>query len=76
MRDVQRTGGGRGLREGPGQKVHGVFPGRPKIFRYQRRPVNDPGPGRGGMVQGGGTRGGTFHELTNCCRETQVPTLT
>ena len=27
---------GRGLREGPGKRVDGVFPGRPHNFRYQR----------------------------------------
>ena len=32
VRDVRRTGGGRGLREGEGKKVHGVFPGRPQSF--------------------------------------------
>ena len=27
--------------------VDGVSPGRPQSFRYQRRPVDDCGPGRG-----------------------------
>ena len=32
--DVQRTGGGRGLRGGAGVRVDGVSPGRPQSFRY------------------------------------------
>ena len=56
MRDVRRVGGGCGLCEGPGKRVNGVFPGRPQSFRNQRRSVD---PGRGGMAQNGGTRGGT-----------------
>ena len=61
MRDVRRTGGGCGLRGGAGKRVDELFPGRPQSFRYQRRPVDDCSPGRGGMVQDGGTRGETFH---------------
>ena len=38
-----------------------VFPGRPQSFRYQRRPVDDCRPGRGGMAQESGRSGGTFH---------------
>ena len=41
--------------------MDGVFPGRPQSFGYQRRPVDDCSPGRGGMAQDGGTRSGTFH---------------
>ena len=55
VHDVRRTGGG------PGNRVDGVFPGRPQSFRYQRRPMDDCSPGRGGMAQDGGTRSGTFH---------------
>ena len=33
VRDVRRNGGGRGLCEGPGIRVDGVFPGRPQAFR-------------------------------------------
>ena len=33
-RGVHRIGGGRRLREGPGKRVDGVFPGRPRSFRY------------------------------------------
>ena len=40
--------------------VDGVFPVRPQSFRYQRRSVNDCSPGRGGMAQDGGTRGGSL----------------
>ena len=34
--DVQRTGGGRGLRGGAGVRVDGVSPGRPQSFRYSQ----------------------------------------
>ena len=61
MRDVRGNGGGRGLCGGPGKIVGGVFPGRSQSFRRQHRPVDDCSPGRGGMAQNGGTRGGTFH---------------
>ena len=46
---------------GLGKRVDGVFLGRPQSFRYQRRPVDDCSPGRGGVAQDGGTRGGAFH---------------
>ena len=39
MRDARRIGGGRELRGGPGKRVDGVFPGRPRSFRHQRRSV-------------------------------------
>ena len=71
MRDVRRIGGGRGLCGGPVKRVDGVFPGRPQSFRHQRRPVDDCSPGRGGMAQNGGTRGGTFHGEMDRCRESQ-----
>ena len=35
------------------------------------QPVDDCSPGRGGMAQNGGIRGGTFHGKMNCCRESQ-----
>ena len=54
----------------------GVPPGRPQSFRYQRRPVGDCGPGRGGMAQDRGTRGGTFHGEMDRCRESQGWTMT
>ena len=72
MRDVRRTGGGRGLRGGQGKIEKGVFAGRPQSCPYQRRPVDDCRPGQGGMVQDGGTRGGTFHGEMDHCRETKV----
>ena len=53
MRDVRRVGGGRGLCEGPGERVDRVFPRRPQSFRHQRRPVDDCSRGRGGMAQNG-----------------------
>ena len=68
---LRSIGGGRGLCGGTGKKVNGVFPGRPQSFRHQRRPVDDCSPGRGGMVQNGGTRGGTFHDGMECCRASQ-----
>ena len=51
--------------------MDGVFLGRPQSFRHQRRPVDDCSPGRGGMAQNGGTRGGTFHGEMDRCRESQ-----
>ena len=51
--------------------MDGVFPGRPRSFRHQRRLVDDYSPGRGGMAQSGGTRGGTFHGEMDRCRESQ-----
>ena len=71
VRAIRRIGGRRGLCGGPGKRVDGVFPGRPQYFRHQRRPVNDCSPGRGGMVQNGGTSGGTFHGEMDRCRETR-----
>ena len=46
---------------GAGNRSDGVFRGRPQSFPHQRRPVDDCSPGRGEMVQDGGTRDGTFH---------------
>ena len=51
VREVRRTSGVRGLRGGAGKIVDGVFPGRPKSCRYQRRPVDDCSPGREGMAK-------------------------
>ena len=56
---------------GAGKKLDGVFPGRPQSFRHQRLAVDDCSPGRGGMAQDGGTRGGTFHGEMDRCRESQ-----
>ena len=69
MRDVRRTGGGRGLRGGPGKRVDGVFPGRPQSSRHQRRLVDGCSPGRGGMAQDGGTKSGPSHGEIDRCRE-------
>ena len=71
VRDVRRIGGGRGRCGGPGKRVDGVFPGRPQSFRHQRRPVDNCSPGRGGIAQNGGTRGGTFHGEMDRCRGSQ-----
>ena len=52
--------------------MDGVFRGRPRSFRHQRRPVDDcSSPGRGAMAQNGRTRGGTFHGEIDRCRECQ-----
>ena len=56
---------------GAEKRVYGVFPGRPRSFRHQHRPVDDCSPGRGGMAQNGRTRGGTFHGEMDHCRESQ-----
>ena len=48
-----------------------VFSGPPESLRHQRRPVDDCSPGRGGMAQNGGTRGGTFHGEIDHCKESQ-----
>ena len=71
VHDVRRIGGGCGLCGGPGKRVDGAFPGRPPSFRHQRQPVDDCSPGRGGMTQDGGTRGGTFHDVMVRCSENQ-----
>ena len=44
-------------------------------FRYQRRPLDDCSPGRGGMAQDGETRGGTFDGEIDGCRKSQGWTL-
>ena len=73
MRDVRRIDGGRGLREGPGKIMDGVFPGRPHSLRHQRRPVDDHycSPGRGGTAEDGRTRAERFHGEIDRCRESQ-----
>ena len=71
VRDVRRIDGEHGLCGGSGKRVEGVSPGRPQSFRYQRRQVNDCSPGRGGVAQDGGTRGGTFHGEIDRCGESQ-----
>ena len=71
-RGVRRIGGRRGLRGRPGKRVDGVFPGKAQSIRHQRRSVvEDCSPGREGMTQDGGTRGGTFHGETDRRRESQ-----
>ena len=62
MRDVRRIGGG------SGKRMNVVFPGRPQSFRHQHRPVDGFSPGRGGMAQDGGIRGGMFHGEMDRCR--------
>ena len=75
VRDVRKMCGGRGLCGGPGKIMGGVFPRRPQSFRHQRRPVDDCSPGRGGMAQNGGSRGGTFHGEMDRCRGSQGWTI-
>ena len=71
VHDVRRIGEGRGLCGGPGKRVDGMFSGGPLSLRHQRQPVDDCSPGRGGMSQNGGTRGGTFYKKIYRCRGTQ-----
>ena len=71
VHDVRRNGGGRGLCRGPEKRADGVFRGRRQNFRHQRRPVDDCSPGRGGMAQDSGTRGGTFRGEMIRRRESQ-----
>ena len=63
--------GGAGLRGGAEKIVNGVFPGRLQSFRYQRQPVGDSSPERGGIAQDGGTKGGTLHGEIDRYRESQ-----
>ena len=63
--------GGAGCVRVQEKRVDGVFPGRSLSFRYQRRPVDNCSPGRGGMTQDGGTRGRIFHGEMDRCRESQ-----
>ena len=60
-----------GLRGRAGKMVDGVFPGRPQSLRHHRRPVDDCSSGQGGIAQDGVTRGGTFHDEMDRCRESQ-----
>ena len=60
---------GRGLCGRAGKRVDELFPGRPQSFRHQCRPMDDCSPGRGGMAQDGGTRGGIFEGEIDRCRE-------
>ena len=64
---VEGTGCAGGVRE----RADGVFRQRLKSFRHQRPPVDHYSPGRGGMSQDSGIRGGTFHGEMDCCRESQ-----
>ena len=48
-----------------------MFPRQIQSFRHQRRPVDDCTPGQEGMAQDGKTRGGTFHDEMDRCRESQ-----
>ena len=70
--DVRRIGRGRGLCGEAGKvRVDGVFPGRSQSFRDRRRSVDDCSPGRRGMAQDGGTRGGMFRGESDRCIESQ-----
>ena len=63
--------GGAACVRGAEGKVDGVFRGRPQSLWHQRRLVDDGSPGRRGVAQGGGARGGTFHGKMDRCRESQ-----
>ena len=63
--------GGAGCMGGQEKEWIGCLLNDLRAFKYQRRPVDDCSPGRGGMAQDGGTRGGTFHGEMGRCRETQ-----
>ena len=54
---------------GQEKELMGCFLDDVKSVRYQRRPVDDCSPGRGGMGQDGGTRSGMFHGEMDRCRE-------
>ena len=54
-----------------GKIVDGVSPGRPQHSRHQRPAMEYCSPGRGVMVQDGGTRGRTFHGELDHCGESQ-----
>ena len=58
--------GGAGSVEGRGGNGRG-----PLTCQYQRRLVDGCSPGRVGMAQDGGTRGGTFHGEMDRCRKKQ-----
>ena len=75
VRHVERTCGGREVRGRAGNKVDGVFSGRPQSFRYQRRSVDNCRPGRGVMAQDGRTSDGTFYGKMDRCRESQGWTM-
>ena len=62
--------GGAGCVRGQEKEWMG-FPGRPQSFRYQRQPVDNCSPERGGMAQGGGIRGGTVYDEMDRCSESQ-----
>ena len=66
-----RSDGGCELRGKAGKRVGGVSPGRPQIFRYQRRPEDDCSPGLGIMTQDIRTRSGTFNGEMDGRRENQ-----
>ena len=70
-RDIRRTSGGRGLREGAGKRVDEVFPGRPLELPAPTSTSGRLQPRTRGVVQDGRTRCGTFHGEMNRCRESQ-----
>ena len=72
VRDVRRSGGGRGSRGGPGKRMDGVFPERP-----QECSVSTPTSGRlQPRTRGNGarrrTRNGIFHGEMDRCRESRA----
>ena len=70
--NVRRKVGGAGCVGGQEKEWIGCFLDDLRAFGiYQRRPVDDCSPGRGGMAQNGRTRGETFHGEMDRCRENQ-----
>ena len=60
--------GGAGCVGGLEKERMGCFPDDLRTFDIN---ADDCRPGRGGMAQDGGTRGGTFHGEMDRCRESQ-----
>ena len=60
MRDIRRIGGGRRLRRGLGKIVDGAWT-TSEFSASTPTSVDDCSPERGGMMQDGGIRGGTFY---------------
>ena len=66
--------GGTSYVGGQEKELMGCFLDDLRAFGIKRQPVHDCSPGRGGMAQDGGTRGGTLHDEIDRCRESQGPT--
>ena len=72
VRDVRRNGGGAGCVGGQEKEWMRCFLDDLRAFGINADQwTTDCSPGRGGMVQNGKTRGGTFHGEMDRCRENQ-----